>query len=321
MKLALSTIALGISLACASHVASSQTITLTQQGSGNTAAAEQAALGSVPVIDPSATTASITQIGTNNHVGGPGATSGGIFQNVFDYGAVAVVSQTGAGNNAGITQNGRSGPEPGPVQALITQHGNGNDATITQTNALTNYINVEQSGSANLARLEQLDSGDASLHVTQNGTGNTTAITHLNSDHGGPDVTQTGDRNTVSLFVDSVSGTGATITQNGSMNNANARLIGAGPADLSLTLSQQGVGNSAGSSQTGEVQSANINQIGNNNLVSLIQGAPAGGITGNSAAIAQIGNNNSATVGQYGQGYVASVNQAGSGNWANVYQH
>jgi hypothetical protein len=294
MKLALSAIALGISLACASHVASSQTVTVTQQGSGNTAAAQQVYLASVPIFDPSAATASITQIGNNNHVGGPGATSGGIVQNILEDGAIAVVNQTGTGNNAGITQNGGRAPEPG--QGLITQHGNGNDATITQSDAASNYINVDQNGSGNLARLEQINSGDASLHVTQNGTGNTTTITHLNSDHGGPLVAQTGDRNTVSLFVDSVTGTGAEITQNGSMNNASARLIGRG-------------------------ESANINQIGNNNLVSLTQIGPIDDFTGNSAVIAQIGNRNSATVGQYGQGYVANVNQAGSGNWTNIYQH
>ncbi|SDF70393.1 Curlin associated repeat-containing protein [Massilia sp. PDC64] len=308
----LSAIAIGAILACASHVAASQTITVAQQGNGNTASAEQVTPAPVPIFDPSATTASITQIGNNNHVGGPGATSGGIFQNVFPYGAIAVVSQTGTGNNAGITQDGRPGPNPPPVQARITQRGNGNDAAITQTDAVSNYINVDQNGSGNLARLRQVGSGDASLRITQNGTGNTASVDHLNSSHGGPEVSQTGDRNTVSIFADNVLGPGASITQDGSMNNASVLI----DTDSMLTLSQQGVGNVVNASESGAGY-ADISQKGNYNLASVTQ---ADGL--HRASIAQIGNSNSATVTQVRQAdYVANVNQTGSGNSSNVYQH
>jgi hypothetical protein len=314
MKLALSTIALGISLACASQVASSQTVMVTQQGGGNTVAAEQVNTTPDPVAFPSATTASITQIGNNNHVGGPGATSGGIYQVLAPRGgARAVVSQTGSGNNAGITQDGRPGQNPPPVAAVITQQGNGNDATITQTNAFSNNVTVDQNGSGNLASLRQVDTGDASLHVTQNGTGNTATVDHLRSSHGGPQVTQTGEGNTVSLYADSLLGPGARITQDGSMNNANVVLI---DTDIVLTLSQQGVGNIANASASG-AGFADITQNGNYNLANLTQ---ANGFQ--KASIAQIGSSNSATVTQTLQAnYVADVNQTGSGNWSNVYQH
>lgn len=313
MKLALSTIALGIGLAFASQVASSQTITVTQQGSGNTAAAEQ--VNTRPDEVPySSTTVSITQIGNDNHVGGPGGTSGGIYQILSPHGgARAVVSQTGSGNNAGITQDGWPGGNPPPVEAVITQKGNGNDATITQTNGFSNDVTVDQDGSANLARLRQFGTDDGSLHVTQNGTGNTATVEHLGSSHGGPQVTQTGEGNTVSLFVDNLLGPGARITQDGSMNNANVLLI---DTENVLTLSQQGVGNVANASASGTGY-ADISQNGNDNLANLTQ---ANGFQ--KASIAQIGNSNGATVTQTLHAYyVGNVSQTGSGNWANVNQH
>jgi hypothetical protein len=313
MKLALSTIALGVGLACASQIASSQTIAVTQQGSGNTAAAEQ--VNTTPdAVLYSSTTASITQIGNDNHVGGPGGTSGGIYQILSpNGGARAVVTQIGAGNNAGITQDGRPGPNPPPLAAVITQQGNGNDATITQTHGVSNDVTVDQNGSANLARLRQVDTGDASFHITQNGTGNTTTADHLRSSHGGPQVTQTGEGNTVSIYADNLLGPGARIIQDGSMNSARVLLI---DTDVLLTLSQQGVGNAVSASEMGAGY-ADIIQSGNDNLANLTQ---ANGF--HKAAIAQIGNSNSATVTQTLQGYyVGNVSQTGSGNWSNVYQH
>jgi hypothetical protein len=292
MKLALSTIALGVGLACASQVASSQTVTVTQQGSGNTIAAEQVNTTPDAVFD-AFTNASITQIGNDNHVGGPGATSGGIYQVVSPRGgARAIVSQTGTGNNAGITQDGRPGSVPPPVVTVITQKGNGNDATISQTNAVSNDVSVDQNGSGNLARLRQVDTGDASLHVTQDGIGNTATVDHLRSSHGGPQVTQTGEGNTVSLVVDHLLGHGAVITQTGSMNNASVQLI---EGETLLTISQQGIGNFVGANATGYGHSATINQIGNSN--SALLSLPLQANT------------------------LANISQTGSGNWSNVYQH
>jgi len=292
MKLALSTIALGIGLACASQVASSQTIAVTQQGSGNTVAAEQ--VNTTPdAVFYSSTTASVTQIGNDNHVGGPGGTSDGIYQILSpNGGARATVIQVGAGNNAGITQDGRPGPNPPPVEAVITQRGNGNDAAITQTNAVSNDVTVDQNGSANLVRLRQVDTGDASFHVTQNGTGNTTTAEHLRSSHGGPQVTQTGDGNTVSLLTDDLLGPGATITQTGSMNNASVQLI---EGETLLTISQQGIGNFASANAAGYGHSATIYQAGNNNSAMLSMPIQANTL--------------------------ANVSQTGSNNWSNVYQH
>jgi hypothetical protein len=314
MKLALSAIALGASLACACHGAFAQTVTVTQQGVGNTSYAEQ--FVQTPAdqnYPPGATTATITQVGNNNHVGGPGATSGGIFQRLYQWGGSdAVVSQTGTGNNAGITQDGTPGANSPPVDARITQQGHRNDATITQTSLLSTDTTVDQNGNGNLARLEQIGSGDASLHVTQNGTGNRTTVSHNDSSHGGPQVTQTGAGNTVSLVAENLLGPGARITQTGSVNNASVRLT---DTDVLLTLSQQGVGNFANAIETGS-GFANISQDGTNNFASLTQDR------GFKADIAQIGNSNRATVGQYGPAYYeANVNQTGSGNWTSVYQH
>jgi len=292
MKFALSTIALGIGLAFACQAASSQTIAVTQQGSGNTIAAEQ--MNTTPdAVIYSSTTASITQIGNNNHVGGPGGTSGGIYQILSpNGGARAVVTQVGAGNNAGITQDGRPGPNPPPLAAVITQQGNGNDAAITQTHGVSNDVTVDQNGSANLARLRQVDTGDASFHITQNGTGNMTTAEHLRSSHGGPQVTQTGEGNTVSIYVDDLLGPGARITQTGSMNNASVQLI---EGETLLTISQQGIGNLVSANATGYGHYATINQIGNSNSAMLSMPLQA---------------NTS-----------ANVSQTGSGNWSIIHQH
>ena len=101
MKFALSVsvIALGIGLACAGQfAAAAPTVTISQSGTGNTVAAEQRDLA--PDAEVSAT---ITQNGTNNHVGGPGGTTGGILQYGPSSRAVAKVTQTGTGNTVPVS--------------------------------------------------------------------------------------------------------------------------------------------------------------------------------------------------------------------------
>ena len=317
MKLALSTIALGVCLACASPVASSQTITVAQQGSGNTVAAEQ--VNATPdAVLYSSTTASITQIGNDNHVGGPGGTSGGIFQILSPHGgARAVVSQTGSGNNAGITQDGRPGGNPPPVEAVITQQGNGNDATIRQQDATSIPVTVDQTGTGNLARIHLfLNSGDTGVLTRQTGTGNRLTIEEAHVGYTGPDVTQDGQDNSATVTMVDVAASAPTIVQNGAMNSANT--VQGDGGDSHIWIDQQGTGNRADATQYNYFNSAHINQAGNDNFASLTQ---SGG--NKQASIAQSGNGHRATVSQSGPSvdYVANVSQTGSGNWTNVYQH
>jgi hypothetical protein len=144
MKIALSVsaVALGISLACADQfAAAAPTVTISQSGTGNTVAAEQTGLD--PDTDVSAT---ITQNGTNNHVGGPGGTTGGILQYGPSSSAVAKVTQTGTGNNVGIVQ-GEVGILPPNID--ITQTGNANSAIISQITSSGTDIIVKQNGTGN----------------------------------------------------------------------------------------------------------------------------------------------------------------------------
>ena len=133
MKFALSTIAVGVVLACVCHAAAAQdvstTVTVTQQGNGNTSQAEQIAFSPSNPLGNVGAQAIIVQVGDNNHVGGPGATTSGIVQRSPNLGSVAYVQQNGSGNNAGITQE-RTISAAGPLEARITQFGNANTATI-----------------------------------------------------------------------------------------------------------------------------------------------------------------------------------------------
>jgi len=316
MRLTLSTIALGIGLAFASQVASSQTITVTQQGSGNTAAAEQ--VNTTPdAVFYAFTNASVTQIGNDNHVGGPGATSGGIYQVVSPHGgARAVVSQTGSGNNAGITQDGRPGSVPPPVEAVITQQGNGNDAMIHQQDATSIPATVDQTGTGNLARIHLfLNSGDTGVQSRQTGTGNRLTIEEAHVGYTGPDVTQNGQDNSVTVTMVDVAASAPTIVQNGTMNSANT--VQGDGGDSHIWIDQQGTGNRADANQYNYFKSGRIDQIGNDNFASLTQSG-----TRKVAWITQSGNSNWATVSQSGQAeYVADVSQTGSGNWSNINQH
>jgi hypothetical protein len=319
MKFKRSAIAIGAALAFTCHFASAQTatptVTVTQQGNGNTSYAEQ--VSSLTALQEA--TATITQIGDNNHVGGPGATTGGIFQRAPNVGTSALVVQNGAGNNAGITQDGTIG-QAGPVEARITQIGNANTATITQEIVTASTATVDQTGTGNVAVLEQ-SAADARLATTQNGTGNRVTVVQLGGPFGGPDVTQNGDGNTASVNVTNAGGgSGPLIVQTGTANSVTA--VQTDVFDSPARITQLGSGNRADTAQTGQFQTIDLTQNGSNNLASVTQvGDIFGGLPGNSTLINQVGNSNTAIVRQVGEGYVANVSQIGSGNYTNIYQH
>ena len=318
MKFALSTIAVGVALAGVCHVASAQTIptsvTVTQQGNGNTLQAEQVGFGAPDTAGPQGT---IVQIGDNNHVGGPGATTGGLFQRAPARGSVAAIQQNGSGNNAGITQDGTI-RAAGPLEARITQLGNANTATIRQEIVTSSTAVVEQSGAGNLARVEQINSTDTSIQTRQIGNDNRISVRQDRAVYGGPNITQNGNGNAVSTVSDNVLGSGPWISQIGDMNTANTTQTN---TEANLSITQQGFGNRADVTQADGIgDSTTINQSGNNNRASVSQLGPDG-VSYNVASITQVGNTNTAHVRQVGQGYVANVNQVGSNNYTNIYQH
>jgi hypothetical protein len=311
-------LALGMGLAC--HAASAQNITsnvtVTQQGNGNTSYAEQYAVTTANT----GAQLTITQIGDNNHVGGPGATGVGVIQSNTPVGPlVAVVQQQGSGNNASLIQD-NNGNAALAASARITQTGTGNDAMFRQITTSYGEAVVEQSGSGNVARIDQLSGGDTNLRSAQNGTGNRVTITQSGTTYGGPNVEQNGDGNTASVNTVGAIGGGPYIVQTGSLNSATVvqNVFG---FDSATSIRQQGIGNQADTTLTGEGQVTAITQTGNGNLASVTQTGVPDYLVGNFALIGQLGNNNTAIVRQAGEAYRADVSQVGSNNYTNIYQH
>jgi hypothetical protein len=319
MKSARSTIFTGAILACACQAVSAQdftgNVTVTQQGNGNTSYAEQAGGPSFPVR----ATITIAQAGNDNHVGGPGAAAGGVLQ--LDNGGLisALIQQTGAGNNAGITQTGNGGALPN--SARITQLGTGNSALLRQYSSSDSSVAIDQSGAGNVADVAH-NGGTASLRTSQNGVGNRLTIDYNNGPFGGPNVTQDGEGNTTTVIGYGVTIGGAPlIEQSGSFNSVITvqNLL----SESSSQIRQDGNGNGADATQTGDFQRLSLDQAGDGNLASVSQtGMGTGGINdGNSVIIAQLGNSNTAIVRQAGFGYRADVNQVGANNYTGIYQH
>jgi len=319
MKSTRSTIFTGVILACACQAAFAQdftgNVTVTQQGNGNTSYAEQAGGPSFPVR----AAITIVQAGNDNHVGGPGAATAGVLQR--DNGGLisALIQQTGTGNDAGITQTGNGGSLPN--SARITQLGMDNSAQLRQYSSSDSSVAIDQSGSGNVADVAH-NGGTALLRTSQNGAGNRLTIDYSNGPFGGPNVTQDGEGNTATVIGYGVTiGGGPRIEQNGSFNSVITvqNLL----SESSHRIRQQGTGNQADATQTGDFQRLSIDQEGNGNLASVSQtGMGPGGVNdGNAVLLSQLGNGNTAIVHQAGLGYRADVRQLGANNDTTIYQH
>ena len=314
-----SRIAIGAALACACQLASAQffggSVTVTQQGVGNTSAAEQT-LNTDFFI--STATAAIAQTGNNNHVGGPGSSTSGLLQLNNRGGMEAQIVQNGSGNNASVTKIDNFSPIY-PVIGQITQFGKDNTATLRQHTSDDIRALLEQTGAANVAHVEQ-DAGTASLRTTQHGVGNRVTVTVEGGGiFGGPGVIQNGEGNVATVIGQGSGASGPGIQQTGSFNLATA--VQTGVFDSPASIRQQGIGNTADTSQTGDGHRIDIDQNGNGNLASVSQTSALYDPPGSIALIAQLGNSNTAIVRQVGQHWVANVNQTGSGNYTNIYQH
>lgn len=312
MQVPLSSIVVGIGLACACRlVAAGPSITITQQGNGNTTSAEQSDL---PSYDISMT---ITQIGDNNHAGGAGTV--GVVQHgpALGAGTTLRIYQNGANNNAGIVQGTMY--EFG-VGASIEQTGSGNSAAVRQEEVNGPLIEVKQNGTGNRSDVKQVAVIDSSIWTTQNGIGNSAVVSEHNSgSFFGSRVVQNGEGNTASVMAERTGNGSPIIQQNGYRNDARASETNI--MESAMLFLQQGSANVADGTQTGYGHSVTIDQNGNGNAARTAQSGGVGIFTGNSAVIAQIGDANSATVRQQGDVYAANLRQTGSGNWTSVYQH
>jgi hypothetical protein len=322
MKATLSAIALGAMLASACHVVfAGPTATTTQQGTGNTAYTEQR------LVDPtSATTATIIQVGNNNHAGDPDAQTPGIHQrNITGFSdAITMIHQHGEENAGSIMQNGTSFP----VSAEIRQEGNNNAGVITQKIVTYSDALLRQTGTDNVATIEQSNVADLGIKAIQNGSDNVLSFRQRDSMNGTATVRQTGADNSVTVDQIHLLGSGGTaIEQIGSLNTVTSTL----KDDAIDSILQIGTGNTAATNQSRGINSSDIAQRGTNNLATVTQGAGA-----NDSLIRQIGNdnvasvlqsnlanvnNNTADIRQVGNGFVASITQAGGDNHSGIYQH
>lgn len=318
MKTALTAIALGAILASASHATfAGPTSTTTQTGIGNSAYTEQS------LVDPAAlASATIIQIGNNNHAGDPVAQNPGILQrNIGQAKATAMIEQLGNENTGTIVQDGTHHF----AEATITQTGAGNSAAIAQNIVTFTTGSLHQEGTGNVATLQQ-EFTDLGFQGIQNGSGNVMSVRQHDASHSGASVTQTGSQNAAYVDHDGTLG-GAHIVQTGSLNTVYSTMT----HDVFNGIDQTGTGNTATTRQVDGDNSSTIAQTGNDNLAALSQ---TGG-TGNYSLITQIGNSNQATmsqtqfglqpntayINQVGNGFVASITQSGSDNHAGTNQH
>lgn len=201
MNASLSATGLGALLTCACSLAFAQaTTTISQQGSANTAYTEQT-FGSPPPEIPGVLTATIEQIGNNNHVGDALTRTPRIFQrSAIRTVATATVRQHGNQNAASISQDVTF--EEVPVQ--IWQIGNKNTAAISQLQVQHSEAELKQTGNDNVASVDQQGVIDSGFRISQDGSGNRLSMRQQRSSLGRPSITQTGTANSVTFEQDGV---------------------------------------------------------------------------------------------------------------------
>lgn len=323
MHTRLSTIALGVALACAANAAlASPTSTTAQVGSGNSAFAEQDAVSS-------RTVALITQIGNNNIAGDPASYTPGILQTHVNSlnGDPTTITQIGDANQAVLTQS-RGEVE---FEGTISQTGNLNAASLVEYSYFTTSAYIKQTGNSNVASLTHSSSGGAGGWVFQDGERNGADIHNYGLVDASTLTRQTGSDN--QIYVDHTTGNHSPvhIEQTGTSNTA-ITLQAGGQFTQSGTL-QNGTGNFAGLSQESSHNSNEfVRQSGDGNVATLTQT-----LNYNQADIVQNGDLNTANIGQSGasmfappntaytiqagNGFSAAIAQAGSGNLVGIYQH
>ena len=354
------TAAIGLAFGLSGPVlADSNTGTINQTGTGNTASIDQ-------TINVGSATSTINQNGDLNAA--ISVQSNDIYFG-DTYPVTIWIGQTGSGNTATVTQDEAFGSD-----ATSVQNGTGNAATINQHYfADYSHATIYQIGSGNTAGIDQQYLAYSSASVLQEyGTTASTAqinqgasesgfswyltatVEQFTTDQASATINQTGTSNTALAHQDNTFGAGvsATINQSGDHNSAitNQTSWGPGYGNWSSTagIDQSGSGNVAeidqkyvwfssayigqwgGSSNTANivqasmsVGNASINQWGDGNAATIKQGYPISGCCGYAlnASISQTGSSNIAEADQAGWGSDASIYQNGSFNTAMVTQN
>ncbi len=217
---------------------------------------------------------------------------------------VVTVLQNGAGNNAGILQT-QAGQQIGTVRQIGTE----NAAGIEQSNGLDNAVlSVEQSGILN--RLELLQSGSRNqvAQILQNNdgvgiSGNRVTLTLAGSDNGGNGATDNFSiiRNAAAVYQ-------AMILQIGDDNSVSYVTSDDSTGNL-YGFSQEGDGNGATGTVSGDENEMAVRQIGDDNSFTFLQNG-----TANAAAADFAGERNRVALRQNGTGNLAVVSVSGNSN-------
>ncbi|MCL1093725.1 hypothetical protein [Shewanella kaireitica] len=221
--------------------------------------------------------------------------------------ASSIVTTTGDGNSATVTQSAVTGDAQRKATATISQGdslvpSDRNLATISQTNSAFVKSTINQNSSDDTASITAANSNNAEATITQNGTVtagfNQAFIVQTNADSAKATLTQTGNSNFADAKQDNTGTQGDLIlgSQNGDNNQARA------------SQNQQGnYSNNIDFTQAGNLNDINIDQTGSSNTVESLQ----------------LGNENTlltSQVGQEGNGTLIVSNQIGNGNKAETQQ-
>ena len=226
-------------------------------------------------------------------------------------GASVISSQTGSVNSVTATQSAAG------HGATFTQNGTVNTAVVTQASTNVSTAAFTQSGSTNTARLSQQGSGAHNATVSQAGTNNFVGQAVLSGTPVSPAASLTAP-----ALQNGTIGSTATISQVGNATLFNPNRIyftqtGIGGHTLSVDQGVTGNGATNGlvvAYQTGQGQSADIDQRGTNQRVFALQDGGAGGL-GNTLIVAQ-GLSNAAAGGN-----LSNSVQSGTSNTLNVRQN
>ncbi|MBC7568665.1 MAG: hypothetical protein H7319_02885 [Spirosoma sp.] len=124
--------------------------TIAQEGSANKAGIQQIATGA------GSNTATVTQTGNYNMVGGPGTSNAD-----FTTGVTSFATQNGAANSMVVTQMAATGTSAIHNTAMLSQTGTGNILTVNQTISAGamggNTATVSQNGNGNVGSITQIN--------------------------------------------------------------------------------------------------------------------------------------------------------------------
>ena len=263
--------------------------------------------------------------------------------------ASSIVTTTGDGNTATVTQSAVTGDAQRKATATISQGdslvpSDRNLATISQTNSAFVKSTIDQNSSDDTASIIISNSNNAEASITQDPSGsagfNQAFIAQTNADSAKATLSQTGNSNVADVKQDNAGSQGSLVvgSQNGDNNQAQTSQNQQGNNSNKIDFTQAGNLNDINIDQTGSSNTVESLQLGNENTLLTSQVGQEGNRTfilsnqigngnkaetnqseygtthGNDAIITQHGNENSITVTQSMNANRATVSQVNSDN-------